>query len=265
MDELIAQYTGADEDSRLTRQNITKIEFDTTMHLLAPYLKSGANVCEFGAATGRYSLSFAKMGCNVTSVELVPDQVEILKKNAERKDLPIDIHLGSACHVPFIESDSQDLCVILGPLYHLKTKNERDQAISEVKRILKPNGILAVAYISRFFVAGLFAQKFPHLVTPSTLSELYTNGTVTASEADRFFRVGYFASPEEIEHLLRSHTFNILDHAATDGFGRYISEGINSFTPSQYQTWLEYHLNTCRQSSLLGSSNHGLVVAKKTI
>ncbi|GAB7222639.1 hypothetical protein VoSk93_18550 [Vibrio owensii] len=31
MDELIAQYTGADEDSRLTRQNITKIEFDTTI------------------------------------------------------------------------------------------------------------------------------------------------------------------------------------------------------------------------------------------
>ena len=36
MNELIAQYTGADENSRLTRQNITKIEFDTTMHLLAP-------------------------------------------------------------------------------------------------------------------------------------------------------------------------------------------------------------------------------------
>ncbi len=186
MDELIAQYTGADENSRLTRQNITKIEFDTTMHLLAPYLKSGADVCELGAATGRYSLSFAKMGCTVTSVELVPDQVEILKKNAERKDLTIDIHLGSACHVPFIESGSQDICVILGPLYHLKIKSERDQAISEAKRILKPNGILAVAYISRFFVAGLFAQKFPHLVTPSILSELYTNGTVTASEADRF-------------------------------------------------------------------------------
>ncbi|CAE6915909.1 hypothetical protein ACOMICROBIO_NCLOACGD_02438 [Vibrio sp. B1ASS3] len=36
MDELIAQYTGADEDSRLTRQNITKIEFDTTMVTIHP-------------------------------------------------------------------------------------------------------------------------------------------------------------------------------------------------------------------------------------
>ncbi|MFA0677755.1 SAM-dependent methyltransferase, partial [Vibrio sp. 10N.222.51.A6] len=31
MEELIAQYTGANEDERLTRQYIAQLEFDTTI------------------------------------------------------------------------------------------------------------------------------------------------------------------------------------------------------------------------------------------
>ena len=40
MQELIDQYTDADEDSRLTRQFITQMEFDTTMYTLKEYLSA---------------------------------------------------------------------------------------------------------------------------------------------------------------------------------------------------------------------------------
>ncbi|MBD1559944.1 class I SAM-dependent methyltransferase [Vibrio sp. S9_S30] len=263
MEELIAQYTGANEDERLTRQYITQLEFDTTIHKLMPYLSKGKSVCELGAATGRYSLTFAKMGCDVTAVELVPDQVDILNTKAKSEGIELKVFEGNACDVPFIESNSQDVCVILGPLYHLKTQHERELAINEALRILKPNGVLAVAYISRFFVAGLFAQQFPELVTPEVLIELNKHGTVSNSKADSFFNVGYFATPTEVESLVQDKGFIVIGHTATDGFGRYISNGVNNFTPSQYQTWLDYHLINCDEPTLLGSSNHGLVVARK--
>ncbi|GHA52527.1 hypothetical protein GCM10007086_28250 [Photobacterium aphoticum] len=86
MEELIAQYTGADEDERLTRQYITQLEFDTTMHKLADYLSPGTRICEIGAATGRYSLTFSALGCEVTSVELAPDQVDILRKKRQHNN-----------------------------------------------------------------------------------------------------------------------------------------------------------------------------------
>ena len=70
MQELIEQYTGVNEDERLTRQFITQMEFDTTMHALKEYLAPEIKVIEQGAATGRYSLNFAKMGCDATAVEL---------------------------------------------------------------------------------------------------------------------------------------------------------------------------------------------------
>ncbi|MCW8330170.1 methyltransferase domain-containing protein [Photobacterium sp. SDRW27] len=263
MQELIDQYTDADEDERLTRQFITQMEFDTTMHVLKEYLVPGAKVVEQGAATGRYSLHFAKMGCKTTAVELVPDQVSILRSKVKEQGLALSIYEGNACSVPFIESHSQDLCVILGPLYHLQTQEQRNQAISEANRILKPGGILAVAYISRYFVAGMFAQQFPQLVTPKVLSTLSESGLVPSKLADSFFNVGYFATPSEMEKLVSEHGFTKLRHVATDGFGRYIASGVNHFSPEQYASWLAYHLKTCDEPSLLGSSNHGLVIAKK--
>lgn len=265
MQELIDQYTGVDEDGRLTRQFITQMEFDTTMHVLKEYLTPEIKVIEQGAATGRYSLKFAKMGCDTTAIELVPDQVNILKRKATEQGLTLSIYEGNACSVPFVESDSHDLSVILGPLYHLQTQEERDQAISEAHRILKPGGVLAVAYISRYFVAGMFAQQFPQLVTPEVLSTLFESGLVPNKLADSFFNVGYFASPSEMERLVSEHGFTKLRHVATDGFGRYISSGVNKFTPEQYKTWLSYHLKTCDEPSLLGSSNHGLMIARKVI
>lgn len=264
MEELIAQYTGADEDSRLTRQYIARIEYDTTMRLLSPLIEVGTSVCELGAATGRYSLEFARNGANVTAVELAPDQVDILKTKSLEQNLNLSIHQGDACAVPFVESSSQDVCVVLGPLYHLKSLPQRKAVLAEAHRILKPNGVLAVAYISRFFVAGMFAQKFPNLVTDSVFSELRENGTVSDNNADSFFKVGYFAEPQEIEKLICSSGFSKLDHAATDSFSRLISAGVNEFTPEQYQTWLSYHLSVCKEPSLLGASNHGLVIARKT-
>ncbi|MDG3087760.1 class I SAM-dependent methyltransferase [Vibrio hannami] len=262
MEELIAQYTGADEDSRLTRQYIAQLEYDTTMHALAKYLKPGNKVCELGAATGRYSLKFADMGCDVTAVELAPEQVDIFAEKAADQNLKVKLFQGNACSVPFIEDSSQDLCVILGPLYHLQSIEERNQVMQEAKRILKPGGSVAIAYISRYFVAGLFAQKFPELITPQVMSKLLETGLVSDPKADSFFRVGYFSSPSEIEQLIRENGFNPLRHLATDGFSRYIATGVNQFTPKQYNTWLQSHLKTCDEPSLLGSSNHGLVIAE---
>jgi ubiquinone/menaquinone biosynthesis C-methylase UbiE len=263
MEQLIAQYTGANEDSRLTRQYIAQLEYDTTMHKLRPYIQNAEHVCELGAATGRYSLAFAKMGCHVTAVELAPDQVNILKQKATQQSLELTIHEGNACSVPYISDESQQVCVILGPLYHLKTLAERQQALSEAYRMLKPNGLLAVAYISSFFVAGMFAQQCPELITPDVLLQLRQSGTVSDPRADDFFKVGYFATPSEIEHLISEAGFSVNEHIATDGFGRYIAKGVNHFSPEQYRAWRDHHFATCDEPTLLGSSNHGLVIARK--
>ena len=75
-------------------------------------------------------------------------------------------------------------------------------------------------------------MEFPELVTPDVYSKLLNEGVVTSSAADRFFQVGYFATPTEMEELVEEQGFKLVSHIATDTF------------------------------TLLRSSNHGLVIAQ---
>ncbi|WP_342608618.1 hypothetical protein [Vibrio tritonius] len=75
-------------------------------------------------------------------------------------------------------------------------------------------------------------MEFPELVTPDVYSKLLNEDVVTSDAADRFFQVGYFATPKEMEELVEGQGFKRVSHIATDTF------------------------------TLLGSSNHGLVIAQ---
>ncbi|WP_274680669.1 class I SAM-dependent methyltransferase [Vibrio aestuarianus] len=262
-EEYMEYYAKFDEEKRLLSQNITRIEFDTTLSVLEPYIGPASNLTELGAATGRYSLHYAQQGINVTAVELVPELVEQLNNNAKRQSLSLSVHEANAKDVSFIENDSQDIVLILGPLYHIQSKSDREAVLKEANRVLKPNGIVAIAYISRFFVAGLLAKMSNDLVSPAVLSELNESGLVTSPDVDPFFRTGYFAKPSEIESLVVHTGFSVEKHVATDGYVRFIGQEVNQLSEQQYQAWLKYHLSTCAEPSLLGSSNHGLVIAKK--
>lgn len=261
--EYLDYYAKFNEDERLTSQNITRLEFDTTINQLALFIKSAKTLTELGAATGRYSIYYAKAGLEVTAVELAPELITKLNTNAKAHNVNIATHKANAKDVPFIESDSQDVALVLGPLYHIQREADRKAVIQEAYRILKPNGVVAIAYISRFFIAGLLAKMSGELVSTEILSELSEAGVVTSMEVDAFFRTGYFAKPSEIEELAEGAGLSIERHVATDGHGRYMSAEINSLTENQYKAWLQYHLEVCDEPSLLGLSNHGLVIARK--
>ncbi|MDA0120880.1 class I SAM-dependent methyltransferase [Vibrio sp. T11.5] len=262
-EEYMEYYAKFDEEKRLISQNITRIEFDTTLSVLGAYIAPECHVTELGAATGRYSLHYAQLGMSVTAVELVPELVEQLKDNATRRSLNLSVYEANAMDVSFIEDGSQDVVLILGPLYHIQSKSDREAVLREANRILKPNGVVAIAYISRFFVSGLLAKMSSDLVSPAVLSELKESGLVTSPDVDPFFRTGYFAEPSEIESIATQSGFCVEKHIATDGFVRFIGHEVNHLNEQQYQAWLSYHLSTCAEPSLLGSSNHGLVIAKK--
>ncbi|GBL00736.1 hypothetical protein VH1709_contig00050-0053 [Vibrio harveyi] len=82
-EEYMEYYANFDEEKRLLSQNITRIEFDTTLSVLEPYIEQASHFTELGTATGRYSLHYAQQGVNVTAVELVPELVEQLNSNAK--------------------------------------------------------------------------------------------------------------------------------------------------------------------------------------
>lgn len=92
-------YSGYQEDIRLLTRT-GQVEYRTTMRYIERYLKPGMKVLEIGAGTGRYSLALAKKGIEVTAVELVPHNLEILRSKIT-PDMKISALQGNALDLSF--------------------------------------------------------------------------------------------------------------------------------------------------------------------
>ena len=81
LDEILNNHYSNDytEDDRLIKDKTHQVEYITTLKYIDKYLKKGDRVLEVGAGTGIYSLGLAKRGYQVDAVELVNDNLNILK------------------------------------------------------------------------------------------------------------------------------------------------------------------------------------------
>jgi len=105
------------EDTRLESQH-GQVEFLTTIKYIEEYLKPETKILEIGAGTGRYSLYYANKGYDVTAIEYVQHNVDILKSKI-KDNMNIVAEQGDAVDLSRFENNTFDVTLVLGPLYHL--------------------------------------------------------------------------------------------------------------------------------------------------
>lgn len=137
-------YNQYDEDARLTRKN-GQVEYLTTNKYIHEYLKPGNKIIELGAGTGAYSIPLAKEGYDVTAIELVEHNLDILKTKIT-DGMNIKAYQGNALDLSRFADESFDITLVLGPMYHLFTKEDKVKCLLEAKRITKKDGYIFVAY-----------------------------------------------------------------------------------------------------------------------
>ncbi len=93
--------------------------------------------------------------------------------------------------------------------------------------------------------------------------KLIDTGIVTHDDTNCFWTDSYYATPQEMEGIMHTYDFQIADHLATDGLSSFLSERIDAMSDEEYEVWCKYHYMVCREKSILGSSNHGLIIGQK--
>ncbi len=256
--KMVSMFYGAiDEESRLSRSRHGQMEYRTTMEFIHRYAAPGSRILEIGAGTGRYSIALAKEGYDVTAVELVEHNLEILRANST--DIPnLQSWQGDALNLAGIGDGEYDMTLILGPLYHLYDQADVHKAISEAVRVTKKNGLILAAFLS--VDAILFNNYLNDLLLAGLEENFAADYTVRHFEKQLF--TGYDIA--EFERLFDGYAVEHLATAATDGILE-LAEGRNDFTMSDqaFEAYADYHLARCENRTLLGCSSHLLYVCRK--
>lgn len=248
-------YRNYDEEGRLLSQH-GQVEYITTQKYIHEYLAEP--ILEIGAGAGRYSVALAKEGCDVTAVELIEHNLEILRKKLDGTE-KITVLQGNALDLSALPDNHFGLTLVLGPMYHLYTKEEKLRALSEAVRVTKPNGHILVAYCMNE------PTVIQYVFGMNKLREVMDLKMIT----DDWHCV---SEPKEIFELVRTEDIAELDSAlsvervklvATDGATNYKREYIDAMDAKTFEKWVEYHLSTCERQDLVGASHHTLDILRK--
>ena len=255
---LEAYYENYDEEGRLLSKH-GNVEFFTTMHYIRKYLFPGARVTEIGAGTGRYSHALAQEGYAVDAVELVPHNIALF----EQKTLPgepVTVRQGDARSLSFFADDTYDITLLLGPMYHLFTREDQRQALTEAVRVTKPGGVIFAAYCmgdASILCYGFQKGQIHSLIEKCMLDPETFDTFSHPWDLFELYR------PEDIEALRETLPVTPLRFVAADGYTNHMRETVDAMDEETYRLFLQYHLSTCERKDLIGYSHHTLDIFRK--
>ncbi len=261
-----AFYEDGGEVGRLER-GLGKVEAYRTKELLLRFLQPGMAICDIGGGCGYYADWLASLGHPVTMIELSAKAVAYASAH---QSAPYTALAGDARHLP-LQSLVADAVLLMGPLYHLQEKEGRMRALAEAARILRPDGLLFAAGISKFSSAtwalSVYGLKNDYIDDPVYMGmlweELHT-GIHNKPDTYNCLCDAFFHTPEGFREEIVEAGFQV------DSL--YAVEGCVWLAPALEEKWeepacqerlLKLVRMTEQEPSLLGLSPHFLAVAHK--
>ena len=251
-------YTGYDEDGRL-RSKHGMVEFLTTMRYVQRYLWPGMRIMEIGAATGRYSHELARQGYWVDAVELLEHNIELFEQNTIPGE-KVTVRQGNAMDLSAFEDEIYDITLLLGPMYHLFSREDKLKALGEAIRVTKKGGIVFVAYcmgdasvLSYGFVRGRVHEIIEKCMLNPVTFDTFSNP----------WDIFELCRKEDIDELRGQFPVTQLHFVASDGYTNHMRQTVDAMDDKTYEVYLNYHFATCERLDMVGYSHHTIDIFRK--
>jgi ubiquinone/menaquinone biosynthesis C-methylase UbiE len=257
---LTEYYNRGGEDERLASRH-GSVEFLTTMGYIERYIKPGDRIIEIGAGTGRYSHVLARQGYCVDAVELIQYNIDVFRQHTE-PDEQITITQGNAMDLSGFADDTYDVALLLGPMYHLFTKEDKQKALCEAIRVTKQGGVIFVAYCvsdASILVSG-FKRKSFNITEFIEKGHIDPNTFSASSEPTLLFEI---VRKEHIDELIAMLPVIRLHYVAADGYAFHMQNEIDTMDDEEFKLFMQYHFATCERGDMVGLTAHSLDILRK--
>jgi len=269
--DLVKKYytgCGIKEWRRLVMDPYHKLEFDTTMYFLKKYIPKKSLILDAGGGPGRYTIELAKLGYDVVLLDLTPELLQIAKRKIKEEKIQGRIKQilhGSIDNLPMLENNSFDAVICLGgALSHLVNKKQRERAIDELIRVTKKKAPIFISVTGRLAVLIGELVRFPEELE---IKEVFQRIRDTGDYFGGYgFTACHFYLPDELKEVFLKKKVKILEMAGLEGLSTYHPQETNRlFKKYQkaWKIWRETHLKTCTHPSIVGISEHILIIGKK--
>lgn len=236
------------------------LELVRTQELIQRHIAgAGLEVLDVGGGPGTYAKWLTELGHDVLLIDPVSLHVE------QARSVGVNARQGDARHLDRA-SESADVVLLLGPLYHLVDRADRLQALREAHRVLRPQGLVFVAGISRF------AALFDLLVRLDRLHEddvfqvvarAVATGVFHGSEHG-LFTTAYFHRPSELRDEAREAGLSLVGLFNIEGPGFLVHDFSERWSdPARREALLQAARLVEADPDLHAAASHLLLVGRR--
>ncbi len=271
--EVAGHYASGYEAERLSSGS-GQLERERTRELLQRFLPAApATVLDVGGGPGGHALWLAAQGYRVHLLDIVPLHVELARNasrcaaSRRRPDAPLaSATVGDARALPW-DAESADAVLLLGPLYHLTAAGDRQAALREAHRVLRPGGVLLAVGISRY--ASTFDglrhgylrdPAFAAIVARDVRDGQHRNSTGHPA----YFMDTFFHHPDELRAEVAAAGFGVQGIYGVEGPGWLLTD-LDAWweNPEHRECLLSVARTLEAEPSLLGVSAHLMAVGAR--
>ena len=242
------------------------LEFLRTKQIIRPHLRTEPlAIADIGGGPGIYAQWLADLGHHVTLLDPVPRHIDAALATTPTSG-SITARAGDARSID-LDDATADVVLLLGPLYHLPQTADREAALDEAYRVLRPGGHLFAAAISRFASIHdglasrwLTTEGFRDIAT----TDLRTGRHENPTRQPGWFTTAYFHRPNEFRHELKDSGFNEVEIHGIEGIAGWFTDLDSRLADAaQTEIMLEALDRLGTEPSLVGASAHLLGHALK--
>jgi SAM-dependent methyltransferase len=174
----------------------------------------------------------------------------------------INITQGNALDLHMFADNTFNLTLVLGPLYHLYSDEDKKKCIAEALRVTKPGGIIFAAHVISDITIYSEGFQYNRLDIPGyiTQGKIDPLTFATTSTPDDVFEL---VRKEDIDRLMAHFPVTRLHYVATTLISRILRESLDAMDEETFNLYMRYHFAICERPDMAGMTSHSLDVFRK--
>lgn len=237
-------------------------EFEITKRMMVKHMKKGS-VLDIGGGPGRYSIYLAKMGFDVTLVDLSDGNIELAKKKAKENGVEIKAFQCDARDLSSLDLTLYDNVLVMGPLYHLFSVEDRSKCIIEAKKHLKDDGVLFASFISLSAGLNYCLDECPEELINETSLDLFDYMEKDESWSGTAFTEATFINNLEVIPFFDRLGFEKITLFGQEGITGTRLSLLNKANEKVRDLYLDLSMRLCENPQYFAYSSHLMYVGKK--